>query len=380
MKTKVFNRLHSDGAGGTVFNEWREAQKKPGTQSWVVRRVQEKEALCVSEQGNYKSWPVYDKKMLLNDVSFFDALYACAHYEISEFELDPQAAGKEGKNHYRALARSEGIVFDKKTELPLLVVDGVILNDDYTIAKEDEEILINAKGNTDLSEFEKLNKASALVQGVKENDDLLPVRARPLLELSSARQEEDKKQQFRRAVMQADKIDYLLDRIRSLEFKSGLTRVDSDFMAFTVLVGGFCSAGIIPLALYLANLKTLSPQKQLVLDTAKLKRMAGKISNPELRDLFNDCADSARATYYLERAGHEHRAYLRKGARGRKLRKAEGFITKAFKFVSAADQHKKEALQLALLQNDYPRAGHFFDQHFMWLREIKKQGRACGYL
>ncbi len=129
FRTRTFVPVAAQSSG----ERWWDASFDGKTKLWRVRENRKVSNVLEDEDGQLDAGTALKKTTLLDGVCFFDALHACAEFEVSARKLGMQAIGDTKEqlrsSHYRAFADKEGIVFSRKSNLPVPVAGGQILLD-----------------------------------------------------------------------------------------------------------------------------------------------------------------------------------------------------------------------------------------------------------
>jgi hypothetical protein len=124
--------LQDKESGGQTL-AWREAWRNPVTRKWEVTGHATLVDFYPGQEEGQDSC-AERRQTLHTNLCFFDALYQCALFEVSERKFGHERAQKSyrpGQGHYAGFAEREGIPFDK-SGMPLLAAYGRILSDgDY---------------------------------------------------------------------------------------------------------------------------------------------------------------------------------------------------------------------------------------------------------
>ncbi len=132
--------------------QWREAQKDENG-LWTVWQFTSKHDVAYETGGKRIFSPerVLEQVQRFSEACFFDALHDCAAFEVGEFSRGMAVAEPkipdEPVKHYRDFSKDEGIVFDKKTHMPIAVADGMVLSEKCTLDQGARAIVKKAKGN-----------------------------------------------------------------------------------------------------------------------------------------------------------------------------------------------------------------------------------------
>jgi hypothetical protein len=154
--------------------EWHEAVRG-ANRTWSVVQYRRAPGMYPGKNNEFSEEKAVTRSVLFRNACFFDALYACAEFEVGSAAqgdlLKPVEENIE-KTHYEAYAKAEGIVFDLRNQMPVPVANGEVLADNCTLADDALETVKLSQGNAPAQAAPKDIDASEIVGG----GDLLPLK------------------------------------------------------------------------------------------------------------------------------------------------------------------------------------------------------------
>jgi hypothetical protein len=313
---------------------WLSAEMDGGPNRWSVYQFRTTAIPYADEDGKLSNGDLPNaRRRLASDICFFDALHACAAFETEELYSGATAAGARGAEHYRAFADAEGIVFDKRDNLPLPVADGKVLPDDCVLAPDADETVRKSKGNllraVDIIGEQSARGTRELVQknaaAVSQNALALSQRKTTIDRIEKSYDGKNTKirkvyDTFRDVVQSAE----ALNKVE----KSGLISVASIpvltavFLAtpFSFMTAPFFLAGIASSVLFgmrygtaldmgdargsvtIAKEFFAASGLRFKIDLASLRKAGASFSEPAMRDAFNYTANQAEIAFRLTKA------------------------------------------------------------------------------
>ncbi len=139
-----------DGSADAAPVRWLQAERNGDTGLWNVTLYNISSGLYRDDHGDLTTRPGLTRKAHLVEVCLFDALYACAAWELEDSSGKIPADEKSGyvqAVHFRKFGRDEGQIFDLRTGLPVPVAEARILDDDAVVDPADTLRLSESRGN-----------------------------------------------------------------------------------------------------------------------------------------------------------------------------------------------------------------------------------------
>jgi hypothetical protein len=270
----------------------REAWCNPLTGLWTVEEHR-KDYAAEEENGVVPSHVT--QQVLLENVCFFDALYACAAFEVTEQRFGGQfiAPKEDGAPHFRVAAAVEGIPFDT-AGLPHPAAFGRILTPGTFT--EDQRRIAQANKGRELEEMPELLKPDP-----KSVFSVTGAAPAPAADAGGHTVHKiDKREtrltgQFRSAVEKAEKLRERFQNGMNSEF----SRFDSE-AEFAYAFGTLLSAGLAP-GLMLAT-GVCMPNRKFAQHAGKFDRELAKLPECDFKNALAQFGAEARFAYSFLRA------------------------------------------------------------------------------
>jgi hypothetical protein len=376
--------------------EWLEAVMDPDHYSWSVREYKQTETLIIDENDKVKTEPVLKQSTVLSEVSFFDALHCLAKFEAAEktgalnrSQIKNNDNDSGFSPHFKSFAENEGLLFDKQSQLPIAVYNGVILDDECTIDVNAKHLIKRSVGNILKGQVD--NKAHNNDTPASKKSELVPTKNKdivPALQYSidQANSQGGLEQAANKRTKKLKKMSSSFDLVAAKNGSSAAVKFDKDItgVGYFITISGLpvaissfltsspdTSFGLMVTAAVLAGVGAFFtgfasllesenpldaykdngfafPARSLRKHVSRCRKEAQKVNSQSLSDAYNKAADTAELAIYKLNTRH----HFKNASKGKGLFTQHRLNASFRKLVSVATKQDYNAKEIEAMINE----------------------------